>query len=157
MGIEAAIIGAGILGAGSSIIGGSQAAGAATDAAQLQAAAANRAADLQWAMFQQTQGNLSPFIRAGQGGLPWLQSLIPGGVQGAGPSNALAPPRGTPFTLPGGQSPSFTPQAGLPGSVGGQPGPAAPFQFDPGSMSPEQLGAFNSYLTSHVRDSLGSR
>lgn len=45
-------------------------------AAKSQAAAANRGAHLQKQMFDQTQANLNPFMKAGQGALPGLTDLL---------------------------------------------------------------------------------
>jgi len=64
-GIAAAILGAGVLGAGSSIFGGI-----------MQSNAANKAISAQQAMFQQAQLEQQPFISAGQAALPTLQGLI---------------------------------------------------------------------------------
>ena len=64
-GIAAAILGAGVLGAGSSIFGGI-----------MQSNAANNAINAQQAMFAQAQANEAPFIQAGQKAIPTLQSLI---------------------------------------------------------------------------------
>ncbi len=64
-GIAAAIIGAGVIGAGASIYGSMQ-----------QTKAAQKAIDAQRGMFDQAAGYASPFIQAGQSALPTLQKLI---------------------------------------------------------------------------------
>lgn len=77
--LPAAVIGAGVLGAGAAIYSGSKASGAAKQAAQVQSDAANRAADLQQQRFEAVQKNLQPFVDFGQGQIPNLNSLLPGG------------------------------------------------------------------------------
>jgi hypothetical protein len=73
MGIAGAILGAGVLGAGSSIFGG-----------LMQSNAANKAISAQQQMFAQIQANEQPFIKAGQQAIPTLQGLItPGANQTA--------------------------------------------------------------------------
>ena len=72
--IAGATIGAGVLGAGSSLIGGGKASSAAKDAANKQ---------LQ--MYMQTRADLSPFTQAGAGVLPALSALSTSGLTGGGP------------------------------------------------------------------------
>lgn len=67
MGLSAAVIGAGALGAGASIFGG-----------LTQANAANNATNTQKQMFQTLMGNLQPYNQAGQQDLSTLQGLLPG-------------------------------------------------------------------------------
>lgn len=78
MGIETAIIGGAILGAGGSIIGSSKASSAAKDAARTQAASADRAAELQNQMFQQQQQYLAPYRQSGYSAQPLLEYLTTG-------------------------------------------------------------------------------
>lgn len=73
--IPAAIAISGGVAAGGAVIGGALSAGAAKDAAKTQAAAADRAAQLQWQMFQQMQGNLAPYMVTGQNALTNLSML----------------------------------------------------------------------------------
>jgi hypothetical protein len=61
---------------GSSLIGGVLSSGAATDAADTQAAAANRAADLEYKMFQENQAAQKPFLEAGYKGQNKLMGLL---------------------------------------------------------------------------------
>ena len=78
-----------------SIFGASQSSSAATKAAQIQAQAAEQAAQLQFQMFQQVQGNLSPWMYAGTQGLEGLMNLTgayPGGnplTRGTGQITAM--------------------------------------------------------------------
>ena len=76
--LPAAIIGS----AGAGLVGSSMQANAIDSAAQQQAAAAQTASQQQMAMFNQVQGNLSPFMNAGQGALTQLQGLTGTGVGG---------------------------------------------------------------------------
>ena len=61
---------------GGSLLGGAMSAGAAEDAADTQAAAANRAADLQYKMFQENQAAQKPFLEAGYKGQNRLLDLL---------------------------------------------------------------------------------
>lgn len=71
----AAILGSAAIGGITSGIGASQQAGAAKDAAQLQYQASQQAAAQQWAMFQQIQGNLAPYMMTGQNAMNNLSML----------------------------------------------------------------------------------
>lgn len=79
----------GAIGGIGSLIGGGLQAGAATDAASIQAAAANRAADLQFQEFQQSQKNLAPYVQSGVPAVGALQTLT--GVAPAGPQAPATP------------------------------------------------------------------
>ncbi len=75
MGLAAATIGAAVVGAGASIYSGSQ-----------QASAAKKGANTQLQMYNQTRSDLLPYMNAGTGVLPQINSLLgngPGGMQGA--------------------------------------------------------------------------
>jgi len=61
---------------GSAVIGGVMSSNAATDAADTQAAAANRAADLEYKMFQENQATQKPFLEAGLKGQNRLLDLL---------------------------------------------------------------------------------
>lgn len=63
------------LSAGGALAGGAIGSNAASDASRLQADALNRGIDLQTAQWLQQQGNLAPYLQAGQGGLAQLQQL----------------------------------------------------------------------------------
>lgn len=63
------------LSAGGAIAGGAIGSNAANDAARLQSEALNRGIDLQTAQWLQQQGNLAPYLQAGQQGLSQLQQL----------------------------------------------------------------------------------
>ena len=76
-GIAAAIIGAGVIGAGASIY-----------ASTKQTAAANNAIAAQQGMFNTAQQEQQPFIQAGQSAIPQLQALLGLGPQGAAGSTA---------------------------------------------------------------------
>lgn len=72
--IAGATIGAGVLGAGSSLLGAGKASSAAKDAA-----------NKQQQMYLQTRADLSPFVGAGAGVLPSLNALSTSGPTGGGP------------------------------------------------------------------------
>jgi hypothetical protein len=67
--------------AGLNLLGSSMQAGAAKSAANTQLAAAQQAAQLQWQMFQQMQGNLQPYMATGVNALNSLAMLT--GVSGS--------------------------------------------------------------------------
>lgn len=94
MGMAAAVIGAGVLGAGASIATGAMNAGAAKDASNAQVNEANKSLALQQQEFQQTQANLSPYMQAGQGALGQYQALL-----GMGQPNYGAYVQGNPDLL----------------------------------------------------------
>jgi hypothetical protein len=71
----AALIGGGLAAAGS-VVGGMMASDAAENAASTQAAAANRAADLEYKMFQENQAAQKPFLEAGYKGQNKLMDLL---------------------------------------------------------------------------------
>ncbi len=88
----ATLIGGGLSAAGS-LASGMMGSGAATDAAGIQAGAADRATQMQLAMFREIQDNLRPWVQAGQSTLPILQRMTgtnPGG-------NPLTAPLTAPF------------------------------------------------------------
>lgn len=91
--VPAAVIGGGVLSAGAGLIGAGISSGAATDAARIQAAAADKAREAQMAMYQQTRGDLAPFVQAGQGATRQLQLLTGTGEGG----NPLTAPLTAPF------------------------------------------------------------
>jgi len=82
MGTGGALLGAGALGAGASLIGSGMQSSAIKSAAAQQAAAAQTAQQQQMAMFNQVQGNLSPFMQGGQTALQQLQGLTGTGAGG---------------------------------------------------------------------------
>lgn len=87
--MPAAALGAGALGAGASIYGASE-----------QSEAAQNAENLQWQMFEKTQGNLQPYMNEGTKALPMLNNLLGLGPQGAsGEMSALAKTPGYQFAL----------------------------------------------------------
>jgi len=67
IGTAAAVLGAGLLGAGATMYGASKAADAQSSAAKQAAAAQQQAMEYQKANYEQASGNLSPFIKSGQG------------------------------------------------------------------------------------------
>lgn len=81
MGIAAGIAAAGV-GLVGSVISGSMSAKAAKGAADTQAAAANRAADMSMAQYQQTRADLTPYRESGATGLRLMQEAIYGGDGG---------------------------------------------------------------------------
>lgn len=119
MGIAGAIVGAGVLGAGASIIGSSS-------AAHTEANAANNATATQLGMYQDTVGREQPFVDAGNNALKQLLTglgLQPGG-NGTGSLNApftaanLEQTPGYQFTKQQGQQ-AILDQASAVGGVGG--------------------------------------
>jgi len=74
-----ALIGGGIGAAAGSIYSGSKAAGAAKDAAQLQAESADKAAQIQWQMYQQTRADQMPWLQAGKRALGTLEKDVAAG------------------------------------------------------------------------------
>lgn len=116
MGIGAAIVGAGALGAGASILTSSNSASAANSAASAQENAAAQQQATTMAMFNQTQANLQPYMQAGTGALTALQQGL-GLAPGNGPSGAngglLAPFQPTMAQLEGTPGYQFTKQQGL--------------------------------------------
>lgn len=87
-----AIVGAGALGAGASLIGSSNASSAATKSAQVQAQAADQASTNQLNEFNQVRSSLQPWITAGTGGLAGETNLLglnpDGTVPAGGPNTA---------------------------------------------------------------------
>ena len=83
MGIETAILGAGVLGAGASIFSGSKGASAAKSAAATQAAAQDRAIEEQKRQFDTIREILAPYVKAGSPELtqPYIQ-VGPGAIRG---------------------------------------------------------------------------
>lgn len=65
-----------VISAGASIVGGLMGSDASQNAADTQAAAANRAADLQYKMFQEQQATQKPFLEAGYAGENRLLDLL---------------------------------------------------------------------------------
>lgn len=87
----------GVASAASGIMG----AGAAKSAGATQANAANNSVQLQQQMFNTIQGNLNPFIQAGQGAIPMLNGLLGTGGPGPGPGGpGAAAPAGSPASGP---------------------------------------------------------
>ncbi len=78
------------IGAAGSIASGVIGANAAGSAAQTQADAANRASQVEQQQFQQTQGNLAPYMGAGTNALTALQAALGIGPGGTGGPNAAA-------------------------------------------------------------------
>jgi hypothetical protein len=107
--IPAAVAGAGAIGAVGSVASAGIGASAAQSAAQLQASAADTASQNTLNEFNQTQQNLSPFVKAGQQGIGELQSALPGLTTGLmnplfAPTQAnLASTPGYQFSLQQGQ------------------------------------------------------
>lgn len=91
--VAAAIIGAGVLGAGASVASGAIGASAAKSAAKTQAAAANNAAQAQLQMFHEQEANLAPYVTAGTSAMGELQGLT--GTNAGG--NPLTAPLSAPF------------------------------------------------------------
>lgn len=83
MGIGAGIAAAAGIGLIGSVASGMMGADAATSAADTQAAAANRAADMSMAQYQQTRSDLTPYREGGNVGLQLMQRLLYGGGDGA--------------------------------------------------------------------------
>lgn len=76
MGLAAAVIGAGVVGAGASIASGVMSSNASQKAANTQLQGTQAALSTQQNMFDQAQNALSPYIQAGQNVLPTLQNLL---------------------------------------------------------------------------------
>jgi hypothetical protein len=115
------------LSAGGAIAGGAIGSNAASNAAGLQSQALNRGIDLQTAQWLQQQGNLAPYLQAGQQGLSQLQQLagrdapaLPGQIptiSGAGYALPPIAPTWGPQSYQGPQAPNagdyrWNPQAG---------------------------------------------
>lgn len=140
LGNNAGTLGPLLSGAGS-IAGGAIGSNAANEAARLQAEALNRGIDLQTAQWLQQQGNLAPYLQAGQQGLSQLQQLAgreQPGLPGATPAftNAGVPlpsvmPGWTPQTY-GGYTPGATPEASQYGYQGPQAPGAEGYRWTPG-------------------------
>ena len=86
MGLAAAVIGAGVIGAGASLATGAENSSAAKDASNAQVQSNQQALALQQSMFGTTQANLAPYMSAGRGALSSYMDLI-----GAGGTPATAP------------------------------------------------------------------
>jgi hypothetical protein len=86
--IAVAIGGGALIGAIGSGIAGSKQAGAAKNAAQLQYQEQQQALDFQKQQWQTQQGNMAPWLKAGQGAVGTLSGLEGQALQGQGP---LAP------------------------------------------------------------------
>lgn len=84
--ITGSVIAAGI-GAGGSIIGGAMNSGAASDAADAQVQAANKAAETQLNIYNQTRSDLAPYLNMGTGALSQLSKMLGIGTTGA-PDNS---------------------------------------------------------------------
>ena len=135
---------AGILGpalsAAGGIAGGAIGSNASNEAARLQAAALNRGIDLQTAQWLQQQGNLAPYLQAGQQGLSALQQLA--GREAPGFQDPAAAISGAHYPLPS-TTPGWQPQMyqGPQGPNAGdyrwtpQQGPqAAHYRYAPGAI-----------------------
>lgn len=123
--IAAAILGAGALSAGASIIGSGNASGAATQAATVQANAAQQATDLQKQIYDSTKAGLAPFVSAGAGLLPQVNSLVAGATDANGnpvaPNASLAALQGL---TAGGSNPLVTSANSFVAGSGAPPAPA---------------------------------
>ena len=73
--------------AGATIVGAKMGSDASKDATSAQVGSANRAADMQWRMFQENQSNQLPWLKAGRESLATLQDKI-----AAGPGDFKAGP-----------------------------------------------------------------
>jgi len=76
---------AGGIGAGASLLSSKTQAGAAKNAAQLEAEQQQKALDFQKQQWQTQQGNMAPWIKAGQGAVGTLSDLQNQGLAGQGP------------------------------------------------------------------------
>lgn len=88
--LPTAVLGSGVIAAGSSLASGLLGSGAAKTAANDQLAAANLASQTQLGIFNQTQANLQPYNTAGQSALSQLAKLFGLGPGGGGTPNAAA-------------------------------------------------------------------
>lgn len=87
IGTGAAILGAGLLGAGSSLLSSRNSAKAATSAANVQAQSARDAQALQMQMYQQSRSDLAPYMNFGAGAIPKLESIYGLNGRPADPTN----------------------------------------------------------------------
>jgi len=83
IGTGAAILGSALIGGGTALFGASQSASASRSAASAQVAAADRASATQLQMYNQTRGDLQPFMQAGMGAQNQLSRLY--GLNGGRP------------------------------------------------------------------------
>lgn len=81
------------------LIGSALSGSASTGAAQTQANSANQAAQVQQNMFNQTQGNLAPWMSVGSSALGALQNLLGSGNNGAGIGSSPLTSQNTPFSF----------------------------------------------------------
>lgn len=96
--VTAAVVGG--IGAAGAVASSAIGASAAQDAAQTQADAANRSADIQQQMYNQTRTDLMPYQQVGQGAIAGYQNLLGTGPQGsAGMLSALQSTPGYQFAL----------------------------------------------------------
>lgn len=116
MGIGAAVAAGAATAAIGSVAGSALSSSAAKSAASTQAAAADEASQNSLAQFQQTEGNESPFLQAGYGGLAGLETAL-------GVPNTTSVPSSNPLTANGISGLTFQPtQAQLAATPG--------YQFD---------------------------
>lgn len=139
----AAVIGGSVVAGAGAIAGGAMGASGARDAGRVQADSANRAADIQRAMYDQTRTDLAPFRAMGPAGMQMLQRLLPGfraptASAGVTPGTAGAPPTPTPaYQMTGvdenGQPIYMATEAGVqaPENPLVPAGPEAPIEMDP--------------------------
>ena len=142
-----------LLSAGGALAGGAMGANASNEAARLQADALNRGIDLQTAQWLQQQGNLAPYLQAGQQGLSALQGLAgreapqfqdpAAAISGANYALPSPTPGWSPQTYQGPQAPNagdyrWTPQQGpRAGDYRYTPGAipqAANYRYTPGAV-----------------------
>lgn len=110
MGIEAAIIGAGVLGAGASVVGSSQVASASGKAAETSAEAGRYAADVQMQQYQQTRADMAPWRAVGGSALNQMASIL--GLPAYSAPAPAAPSVGS------GYLGAFSGGGGIPGMMG---------------------------------------
>jgi hypothetical protein len=141
------------LSAGGALAGGAIGSNAASNAAGLQSQALNRGIDLQTAQWLQQQGNLAPYLQAGQQGLSTLQQLagreapgLPGqipSISGAGYALPSIAPTWGPMSYQGPQNVQAGDYAWTPGQgpqaqeyryTPGQTPDAAAYRYTPGAV-----------------------
>ena len=98
MGMAAAVLGAGVIGAGASIYGGTVQANAANNAANTSLTEANNSNALIQSQYQQNKATLSPYVNAGNSALTQLQGTA-GNVSSGLTAAQLAQTPGYQFSL----------------------------------------------------------
>lgn len=81
------LVAATAIGVGGGLLTSSMNAGATRDASNIAAGSANRAADIQQGIYNQTRADLSPFTTAGTGALSQLSQIL--GIGGGAPDNTM--------------------------------------------------------------------